>query len=154
MILKKYYSQYNQILKAKVWIKTRLKYYYWARIYVDNIDMEINWVKYENRLSNTYLYLNVSLHRLLTGSGVLYMKRENKSKEPIFCRITSLLSLQTDIAIIMIILKQSYVSIFKNERFISTSVVKRGPNPRFSPSLPRNLGTGLGRGEAIRNFWG
>ena len=37
---------------------------------------------------------------------------------------------------------------------IVASVVKRGPNPRISPSPPRFLGTGRGRGNAIRNFWG
>ena len=34
------------------------------------------------------------------------------------------------------------------------SVVKRGPNPRISPSPPRFLGTGRGWGQVIRNFWG
>ena len=34
------------------------------------------------------------------------------------------------------------------------SVVKRGPNPRISPSPPRFLGTERGWGQVIRNFWG
>ena len=33
-----------------------------------------------------------------------------------------------------------------------TSVVKRGPNPQISPSPPRFLGMGQGRGQANRNF--
>ena len=33
-------------------------------------------------------------------------------------------------------------------------MVKRSPNPRISPSPPRFLGTGRGRGQANRNFLG